>query len=232
MSPQVRQGIAVAVFLVISLVLAMMWPPSVQEIVWGVILVIWVLLMIYKASKPVARRWNKYIARKFIHFTTGGLVAVLAPFIFEKPTVPVVGAAGMALLTILPRLRGEVMDWYQVEGNYGDTWFCVSFGLLFLIFWYVDVWIAVLSAVFMAYGDGVTGIVRSVVYKRWVKGFWGSVAMAALSIPTGFLVKGLPGLIAGAVATVVEVFPKVDDNITVPFASAAVLYLFHALQVL
>ena len=227
MSPTVKQGLAVLIFLLVSLAVALAWPPSIEEVVWGVILVIWVLLMIYKASKPVARRWSKYIARKFIHFTTGGLVAVIAPFIFKTPTVPIIGAAGMALLTLLPRLKGEVMDWYQVEGNYGDTWFCISFGLLFLVFWYIDVWIAVLSAVFMAYGDGVTGIVRSIVYKRWVKGFWGSVAMAALSLPTGLLVKGIPGLVAGAVATLVEVLPKIDDNITVPLASAVVLYLFH-----
>ncbi len=223
--------LTILVALIFSAAVFVMWPPSPVELMWGVVLVLWVLLMVFKASKIVSRKLNKYIARKFIHFTTGGLVALLAPFIFETPTVPIIGAVGMALLTIIPRYWGKDLDWYQVRNNFGDTWFCVSFAVLFFLFWYVDKWIAVIPALFMAYGDGVTGVVRSIIYKDWVKGWWGTVAMLAISLPIGFALKGIAGLISALAATAVEKMPHIDDNITVPAVAAAVLYALRAVGV-
>mgnify|MGYP000220986278 CR=1 FL=1 len=217
--------------LAFSAAVFVMWPPSQVELMWGAIFVAWVLLMVFKASKLVSRRLNKYIARKFIHFTTGGLVAIAAPFIFETPTVPIIGAVGMALMTIIPRFWGRDLDWYQVENNFGDTWFCISFAVLFLLFWYVDKWIAVVPALFMAYGDGVTGIVRSIIYKDWIKGWWGTVAMLAISLPIGAALKGVAGLISALAATAVEKMPQIDDNITVPAVAAAVLYVLRGLGI-
>ncbi len=216
---------AVGTFLAVSAAAYLAWPPSPTEVTWGIVFVAWILFIVFWASKLVAARWNKYIARKFIHFTTGGLVAVLSPWIFETPTIPVIGAAGMALMTVLPRIWGSELDWYQVRDNFGDTWFCVSFALLYALLWWTDLRLAVIPAVFMAYGDGVTGVVRSVVYGRWIKGWWGTAAMALVCLPVGLLAAGVPGLLAGAAATAVEKLSLLDDNITVPAVSAAVLYL-------
>ncbi|HDJ97473.1 MAG TPA: hypothetical protein ENG54_03310 [Thermofilum sp.] len=78
---------------------------------------------------------------------------------------------------------------------------------------------------FMAYGDGVTGVVRNYVYRKWTKGLWGSAAMLAVSLPIGLVLKGIGGAIAAIAATLIELWPKIDDNITVPIISATTMYL-------
>ena len=227
--PRALTALTLAVAGAFSAAVFFAWPPKPYEIALGGLFVGWILLMVFKAAKLVSARLNKYIARKFIHFTTGGLVAALSPFIFETPTVPIIGAVGMTLMTLLPRIWGRELDWYQVKNNFGDTWFCVSFAALYTSLWYVDKWLAVVPALFMAYGDGVTGVVRSVVYRDWVKGAWGSLAMLLVSLPIGAAVKGAAGVVSALAATAVEKLPYIDDNITVPAVSAAVLYALHAL---
>ena len=164
-------ALLISSFLAASTIIMFTWFPSTTEILWGVILVVWVLLVVFQFSKIVSRKWNKYVARKFIHFLTGGLVAVISPYIFKTPTIPVLGALFMALVTVAPRIWNRDLDWFQIEKNFGDTWFCISFAILFLTFWYVDKVIAITAALFMAVGDGITGIVRNRIYKRHVKGF-------------------------------------------------------------
>ena len=101
--------------------------------------------------------------------------------------------------------------------------------MLFLTFWYVDKWIAITAALFMAVGDGVTGIVRNRIYKRHVKGFWGSVAMLIVSVIIGVIYKGVLGVLTAVVATIVERIPLIDDNITVPLVSAGFMYIIPVL---
>lgn len=223
-------AVLIALFLLASALVMFTWFPSPSEILWGGILVVWVLIVVFWLSKIVSRKWNKYVARKFIHFFTGGLVAVIAPYIFEVPTIPVLGALFMALVTVAPRIWNKDLDWFQIEKNFGDTWFCISFAILFLTFWYIDKVIAITAALFMAVGDGVTGIVRNKVYKRHVKGFWGSVAMLIVSAVIGVLYKGIPGVVTAIIATIIEKIPLIDDNISVPLVSAGVLYVIPFLM--
>jgi len=224
-NPWFKLSLLLLAFAVSSIVLMHLWFPSITELAWGGILVAWVLLVVFRLSKIVSRKWNKYVARKFIHFFTGGLVAVIAPYIFKVPTIPVLGALFMAVVTVAPRLWKRDLDWFQIKNNFGDTWFCLSFALLFLTFWYIDKWIAVTAALFMAVGDGITGIVRNRVYRRHVKGFWGSVAMLIVSVIIGVIYKGIIGVLTAVIATIVERIPLIDDNITVPLVSAGLMYL-------
>ncbi|MEM3090972.1 MAG: dolichol kinase, partial [Candidatus Bathyarchaeia archaeon] len=78
-------------------------------------------------------------------------------------------------------------------------------------------------------GDAVTGIVRNILYKRRTKSWWGNLAMAFFSIPTGAFL-GVAGMIAGAAASFIEHFESnpIDDNITVPLSSFLVLVLAKA----
>ena len=213
-----------------------LWPPSTSELIVGAVLAAWVMFIVYCGSKPVARRWNKYVSRKFIHFTTGGLVTTLIYLtwlagkpIFSSPSVPVAAAFALALLTLAHHLEDKELNWFQVKENLGEVWFCVMWGIVFLALWYVDITAAVLATMFMAFGDGVTGIVRNFVYRRWTKGFWGSVAMLVVSLPIGLCVKGLAGALSAIIATLIERWPAIDDNITVPAASALSVVLLNFL---
>ena len=151
--------------------------PSPIEFIWLVPLVAWIIFVVFGLARWVARWQNLYVARKIIHILSGGVVAFLAPYLFETPAIPIIGGVGMFSLTMLPRLRGRRFDWFQVEGNLGEVWFCVTWTLVMAGLWYVDLNSGVAATLFMSVGDGVTGIVRNKVYGRWGKGLAGSVAM-------------------------------------------------------
>jgi dolichol kinase len=78
----------------------------------------------------------------------------------------------------------------------------------------------------MSVGDAVTGVVRNLLYKKRTKSWWGNLAMASFSIPTG-AVLGAAGIMAGAAASFIEHFEAnpIDDNITVPLSSFIILLL-------
>jgi dolichol kinase len=84
----------------------------------------------------------------------------------------------------------------------------------------------------MAWGDCLTGLVRSQVYGRAVKGLWGSLAMlvVCLIIAWSFIHPFWIGLLGVVVATVTEYafgdtghVKWADDNWAVPVVSLAVV---------
>ena len=231
--------IATAVILLAIVALVYVYSFTIRDFVIGAVLAAWVLAVVFGLSKKVANLTNKYVSRKFIHFTTAGLVTLLIYFtyiwgdpIFSSPSIPVGAAFALGLLTLIPHIENKELTWFQVKNNFGEVWFCFSWGILFLVFWYIDITIPVVATFFMAFGDGVTGIVRNYIYRRWTKGFWGSVAMFLVSAPFGALVSGVQGFLSAIFATFVEKMPWIDDNITVPMVSAAVLYLLKYAMVI
>ncbi len=201
------------------------WRPSIVEYEWFLVLVIWVIFVIFILSKWVAEKQNLYVARKTIHILAGGLVAFLSPYIFKSPAIPLIGGVGMLALTLLPRLKGERMDWFQVEENLGEVWFCITWTVVIVGLWYIDLKAGIAAALFMSVGDGITGIVRNKVYRRWTKGLAGSVAMLLVTLLIGWYYKGISGILGALAATLVEKWPKIDDNITVPLISAVIMVL-------
>lgn len=225
---------AIAATILIVLAIMATYGFTIRDIMIGGVLAVWVLFVVFYLSKIVAKYTNKYVSRKFIHFTTAGLVTLLIYFtllqgdlIFSSPTIPVGAAFVLALITFVPHIEEKELTWFQVKNNFGEVWFCISWGILFLVFWYVDLIIPVIATFFMAFGDGVTGIVRNYVYKKWTKGLWGSVAMLAISAPFGAFVAGVQGFLSAVLATIVEKMPWIDDNLTVPLVSAVILYLLR-----
>ncbi len=203
------------------------------DIGWGVSLALWVVFVTIVISKYVAKRTTIYVARKAIHMLGGGFVAIISPFVFSSPLMPIIDSYLLMGVLLYVKLRKKEFNWFQEHGNYGEVFFTFSFGTLLLIMWVIepmywfskDVFIAILPLIFMSFGDGITGIIRNYIYKRRVKGFWGSIGMLIFCTIAGYLVFSIPGLIAGIVATAVEVFPLIDDNLTIPFSSFLVLYL-------
>jgi dolichol kinase len=86
----------------------------------------------------------------------------------------------------------------------------------------------------MAFGDGVTGIIRNKMFKKRTKSAWGNVGMAILCLPLGyffgqFAEPEIPlwGLISAMVASYVEryEFGVIDDNILIVLFSSLVLVI-------
>jgi dolichol kinase len=90
----------------------------------------------------------------------------------------------------------------------------------------------------MAWGDMVTGITRSQIYHRPVKGLWGSVAMliTCLIIAWCFIEPFWVGAITAVVATITEwacgdigIIKNLDDNLMIPLVSCATVFGILAL---
>lgn len=216
---------------------------SIWEIAYTAIYFTWVIAVVYFISRAfydfgvkrgVPHKNMVYYNRKLIHVLAGGVVALLVPFTFKTPILPFTMALLLALLTYIPHRVGRLLYWFQVEDNSYEVHFCLSWGLMILLSWIVfnNYWYGVLPVLFMAFGDGVTGVVRNLVYKRRTKSWLGNLAMAALSIPLGAAIMSIPGALAGAVASIVEHFEYkfIDDNITVPLSAFTVLFVFTRLM--
>jgi phytol kinase len=185
-------------------------------------LIVYNAFIILYVSRKVQERFGKYMARKTIHLLSAGVSLILSPFLFSELFFPVLLAGLMILFTIVGHTR-NFLGWFQEKRNYADVYFTVTCTVLLTLFWNYNVWIGILSCLFMAWGDGVTGLVRYVVYKRRTKGAWGNIAMFILCAGLGYFLLGYIGLVGGAFSSVVEKFEKVDDNISVPLGSAVVM---------
>ena len=168
-----------------------------------------------------------YFGRKFIHIFASGIVALLVPFLFKEPIVPFLSAMALAIYTLLPHKKGRLFDWFQVRENIHEVNFCLMWGLIILIGWFFDksFWLGVIPALFLSFGDGITGIVRNFKYKRRGKFWEGSAAMLFTCLLIG-LKMGWAGVISAIFATIFEKSEILDDNISIPAVSFLVLLFF------
>ncbi len=207
------------------------------DLPWAVVMIIWVIFVVYFAAKwayniaishGFSQASGTYFGRKVVHLLAGGIVAILLPYLFHEPILPLVMAALLSLFVYLPHRTGKLMYWFQDPNNEYEVHFTIMWGLLAFFTWFIDstFWLAVIPILFMAWGDGVTGIVRNFIYKKRVKGWQGSVAMLIVSIPIGMRF-GWAGIIAAVLATLAEKQGYIDDNIAVPVVAIAVLLIAY-----
>ncbi len=209
-----------------------------NDMVPTAILLVWNLAVVFVISRQSFILVHKskseiqaaYFSRKVIHFLSGGLTALVVPFLSE-PFVPFLLAMGLAMMTYIPHKIGRIFKWFQVEDNISEVYFCVVWAFLILLMWYVPaqlggIWLAVVPILFMSFGDGITGIVRNILYSKRVKSWDGNIAMLMVCIPIGYFTFGWKGILAAILASVVEHYELVDDNISVPLVSWSVLLAF------
>ncbi len=188
-----------------------------------------------------------YISRKIGH-AAGGLAFLLCALLFSSGGWPLILAS--CFVAMLWGARFIKPDMFRGVGGTGrptvamaEVWFPLAAVPVIGIGW---VWldkplIAIACLLFMAWGDCVTGIVRSQIYGRAVKGFWGSVAMfaACLIIAWAFITPFWVGAVGAVVATIVEatsgdISPVkflrwLDDNLAIPIVSAVTIFGILAL---
>jgi dolichol kinase len=95
-------------------------------------------------------------------------------------------------------------------------------------------WLAIVPLTFMGAGDAITGLIRSKVYGREVKGVIGSIGMLVVCLTLAYFIEPYWMGVAGALTAVLaEKYTKttkyVDDNLTIPLASAAVMGILYIL---
>ena len=193
----------------------------------------WVLFVVHLLSRWsyrwASKRWGHgvgvYFARKVIHMAAGGLVALLIPFIFREPLVPALLGLLLAVYVYLPHRRGRLWTWFQDPSNISEVYYCLAWSVAVLAAWPFNVWLAVYPLFLMSFGDGVTGIIRGVRQRRRVKSWDGSLGFLAVSAPVGYILFGPAGVLVAAVAALLEKWGVIDDNITVPLASLALLLI-------
>ena len=223
-----------------TLALRLVVNPILADIPITLVLLVWMGFVLLVASRWVynfvlKRGWDPkratYLGRKVVHIFGAGIVAVTLPFEFHEPYFPFAFAMVLALFTFTLHKTGRVLHWFQDPANYSETYFALTWGAAVLVTWFFDstFLLAVVPTLFMAWGDGVTGVVRNLMYKKRTKAWEGSLAMLLVCIPVGALM-GVAGVVAGALSTAVERLDRIDDNITIPIISLCVLIPAWALK--
>ncbi len=214
---------------------------SMEEVVASIILLLYVSVIVFVVTRKlyekyvdrVGDRRMRYYNRKIIHIFAGGVVALLVPYIYKGPLIPFVLGILLAIAVLIPYLRGKIYEWFQVPDNMYDVNFCIVWGIMFPISYYIwgDMTYAVVLISFMAFGDAVTGIVRNYLFKRRTKHWIGNLAMFIVSAPIAYFYIGWIGILAALVASIAEHFEYkwIDDNVLAPSSAFIVLYLLTAL---
>ncbi len=188
----------------------------------------------FMRKKGIEKFVAVYYNRKLIHMFAGGVVVLIVPFVFSSPWYPLLAGLILTVFTYIPHATGNILYWFQTDQNLNDVNFCLMWALTVFILWIVlgNPWIAIIPPVFMAFGDGVTGIARNAVFKKRTKHPIGNVFMIIVCIIFGYVLADQAGIawwgvIAGIVASFVEryEFGPIDDNVLITVSAAIILYI-------
>ena len=224
---------------------------TIVEFIWIIILTIYTVSITFLTKKTydlmvkkgIKKKDAVYYNRKIVHIFAGGVIALIVPIVFSSSIYPLFCGLSITIITYLShkRRRGKMLYWFQTEDNLNDVSFCFMWGITIFVLWEVmgamgntgAPWIAIIPAVFVSFGDGVTGIARNALFKKRTKHPIGNVFMAAVCIPLGYFLAGFGGIaIGGAIAAIVAStmeryeFGPIDDNILITISSSIVLYIF------
>ena len=177
-----------------------------------------------------------YYNRKILHMFCGGLIGAMAPSILSEPIYALYIGIVFTVITYIPYYTGHLLYWVQTKDNKNDVNFCFMAGVSVYIIWELlgDPYLAIMPLLFMAFGDGVTGIARNIKFGYRTKNPIGNVFMAIVCIPMGYYLGDLSnpalpiwGVIAAIVATFVEryEFGPIDDNILITVSATIVLFI-------
>ena len=169
--------------------------PVLAQSLWSI------LAVVYAAGIVLLTRWTYailrargsthgvavYYNRKIVHMAAGGVAALLVPLLFESPLYPLLIGLALTAFTLIPHVTGRRLAWLQTEENRNDAKFTLMWGVAIYALWLLldDPHLAVLPALFMAFGDGVTEVVRNALFKRRTKSAVGNVFMLVVSVPIG-----------------------------------------------
>jgi len=180
----------------------------------------------------------QYISRKLGHL--GGCVGfLLCPLLFSSFWWPLVLTTGFTALLLYARwLKPRTFRGVGGSGRpeaLAEIHFPATGIITIGICWGLlgEPWLAIVPLCFMGGGDAVTGLIRSKVYAKEIKGNFGSIGMLAVCLIFAYFIHPYwIGAIGAVTAVVAERFTKttryVDDNLTIPLSSAVVMGFIYA----
>jgi dolichol kinase len=193
---------------------------------WNLAVIHFISRWFYKYFKRFEGVPAEYVGRKVVHILNGGITALLIPVFYEGYYWLVMVSAFLLAGYIYFWRKWRLMYWFQVRENAYEVHFALSYGMVLMIGVLLgDVWIGLIPMLFMSFGDSATGLIRAFTQRRRVKSWDGTVAMFVVCSTIGYWRLGWYGVFLGAVASLVEKIPKIDDNITVPIITSALVYL-------
>ena len=226
------------------------------ELLWILLLAIYALSVIFLTKKSyhlfikkgVKKESAVYYNRKLIHIFAGGVVVLIVPFVFSTAWYPLLSGVVLALFMFFLHKSDRILYWFQTKDDVNDVTFCLMWGLAIFVLWEIlgsgilgpslggsARWIAIIPPAFIAFGDGITGIIRNIAFKERVKHVIGNVYMMGVCIPIGYYfgsmsgIRGMEfwGVIAAIVASILEKFEigPIDDNVLITISSIFVLFI-------
>ena len=209
----------------------------VAEIPYAILIAGAALLGLYLANLFYDYNIPQYISRKLGHL--GGAVGfLLCPLLFDSFWWPLILTTGFTILLLYARWRRP--STFRGVGGSGrpealaEIHFPATGIVLIGVCWGFlgEPWLAIIPLAFMGAGDAVTGLIRSKVYGREIKGNWGSVGMLATCLVLAYFIQPyFVGAVGAIVATFAEKFTPtrhwIDDNLTIPLFSALVMALLY-----
>ena len=136
----------------------------------SIILILYAILVSLMTKKTfdfmVSRGIKKvdaiYYNRKLVHILAGGVIALFVPF-FPNPIFPLISGIILAIFTYYSHKKDQMLYWFQNSKDFNDVSFCLMWGFTVFILWTLtgNPWISIIPISFMAFGDGITGIVRN-----------------------------------------------------------------------
>ncbi len=190
----------------------------------------------FMVSKGIKKNDAIYYNRKLVHILAGGVIALFVP-LFPTPLFPLISGIILAIFTFFSHKKGQVLYWFQNNKDFNDVTFCLMWGFTVYILWMItgSPWISIIPITFMAFGDGITGIVRNAMFKKRTKHPLGNLYMFGICAPLGFIfaqISSISGMviwavIAAAVASIIEryEFGPIDDNILITISSSIILLI-------
>jgi dolichol kinase len=210
----------------------------IQDIGWACIIISWVGLGLVLSNRAYDSHMPHYLSRKIGHFF-GGVAYLICYLVYTSGVYPLILSIGFAGLLLIANLK--LPSLFRGVGGSGRPTKAISeaaFPLAAIpvigIGWIVmdEPSVTLAALLFMAWGDCITGIVRSKMYGKAVKGTWGSVAMFGVCCAiAGVLVEPIwVGILGAFTATIAEKecgdvghIKWADDNFAIPVIAATVM---------
>jgi dolichol kinase len=201
-----------------------------MNVAYCVLIIALVLVGLYMANVAYDKGVPHWESRKWSHIS-GGYAYLLLGLLTDSAIYGIVVSSGFGVLLVGARwLRPAFFRGTGGSGRghaYAECWFPFAGTLCFVVgwLWLGNPWLAIVPCLFLAWGDAVTGLVRSRYLKAEAKGDWGSVACLVTCLLVAMLFQPYwIGALGAVVATGAEKFTPLskgfwDDNWTIPIVS-------------